>query len=139
MTTTTAVVDASTLLDALLPGEQTDPVRACLAKVGELAAPEHLGVEVLNVLRRLDRGAKHPRPSLTTARRTLAELRITHVPLALLHERIWALRDNLTAYDAAYLAAAEHLYAPLLTSDTALLNHPDAHCAVSDPRYGPAS
>ena len=128
----TAVVDASALVDALLPGSDNDPVREVLSGLAEFAGPEHLGIEVLNVLRRLDRNS--PSPTLVTARRTLAELNIRIVGLPVLHERIWDLRHTLTAYDAAYVAAAEHLRAPLITSDQALLNHPSARCTVTDPR-----
>lgn len=128
----TAVVDASALVDALLPGPGTDPVREALSGLAEFAGPEHLGIEVLNVLRRRDLSA--PSPTLVTARRTLAELNIRLVGLAVLHERVWDLRHTLTAYDAAYVAAAEHLQAPLITSDQALLKHPSAQCTVIDPR-----
>ena len=131
---TTAVVDASTLVDALLPGAHNDLVRTSMSELSEFAAPEHAGLEVLNVLRRLARGQDPPSPALLTARRTLVELNITTVPLPMLHERIWELRHTLTAYDAAYAAAAEHLRVPLLTSDQALLKHPDLRCDVADPR-----
>lgn len=128
----TAVVDASALVEALLPGPDNDPVREVLSGLAEFAGPEHLGIEVLNVLRRHDRRA--PSPALVTARRTLAELNIRLVGLSVLHERIWDLRHTLTAYDAAYVAAAEHLQVPLITSDKALVQHPSLRCTVTDPR-----
>lgn len=130
----TAVVDASALVDALLPGPGNDPVREVLSGLAEIAGPEHLGIEVLNVLRRKDRNEAHPQPTLVTARRTLAELNITRVGLSALHERIWELRHTLTCYDAGYVAAAEHLQVPLITSDQALLKHPSIQCPVTDPR-----
>lgn len=129
----TLVIDASVLVAALLPGEHARPARAALTGADELAAPEHLGVEVLNVLRRLARRDADSAPAVEAARRALAELALTPVPLGVLHERIWQLRDTLTSYDAAYLAAAEHLGAELLTYDTALIEHPDRRCPATRP------
>jgi predicted nucleic acid-binding protein len=50
----------------------------------------------------------------------LADLPLTRYPHDLLLSRIWELRRNLTAYDAAYVALAEALAAPLVTRDAAL-------------------
>lgn len=129
----TVVVDASVLAAALLPGEHTHPARTALAGADELAAPEHLGIEVLSVLRRHARATPELGPVCETARQALADLAITPVPLRVLHERIWELRATLTAYDAAYLAAAEHRQAELLTYDNALLTHPDRRCPAWRP------
>ncbi len=131
----TAVLDASTLVDALLPGPRNDPVRAALDGLAEFAGPEHLRIEVFNVLRRKAPHGDPISPVLTTARQTLAELNITLVPLPAIQERIWDLRHTLTTYDAAYIAAAEHLQVPLLTSDQALIKHPDTRCLITDPRH----
>lgn len=134
--TPVAVLDASTLVDALLPGEKNDPVRDALSGLSEFAGPEHLGIEVLNVLRRKARGHDPVAPSLNTARRTLVQLNIRVVPLNDIHERVWELRESLTTYDGAYAATAELLDAPLLTSDNALLTHPGLRCVTHDPRSG---
>ncbi|RCW41016.1 putative nucleic acid-binding protein [Halopolyspora algeriensis] len=131
---TNAVIDASTLVDALLPGPGNDPVRDCLSELTEFSGPEHLRMEVLNVLRRMANNQPQPSPTLITARRTLVELNITLVPVTAMHERVWQLRHTLTAYDAAYAAAAEYLQVPLLTSDQALTKHPDLQCTIIDPR-----
>ena len=53
--------------------------------------------------------------------------RLPHAPLL---PRIWALRDNLTAYDAAYVALAEAIGAPLLTADRKLARAPGIDCEV---------
>lgn len=128
------VIDASTMIDALLPGAENDVVRQALHGVSTFAGPEHLRIEVLNVLRRKTHGHEPVPATLTTARRTLAQLNVQLVPYAAIHERIWQLRHTLSAYDAAYAAAAEHLDAPLLSSDNALVDHPDLQCHVSNPR-----
>ncbi len=131
---TTAVIDASTLVDALLPGSNNDIVRHELNGISEFAGPEHLGIEVLSVLRRLHQATQQAAPSLVTARHTLAQLNIRRVALDQIHERVWELRESLTAYDAAYAAAAEHLHVPLMTSDHALIRHPGVRCTIINPR-----
>lgn len=130
----TAVLDASTLFDALRPGKDTDCVRDALTGYDELAGPEHLRVEVYSVMRRLYKDHDPAPPGLATMRGTLAELDLTEVPFNQIHHRIWQLRHMLTCYDAAYAAAAEHLGAILLSSDRALHTHPGLHCRVLDPR-----
>lgn len=134
----TVVVDASVLIDALLPGPRQQPALAALEGAEVLAGPEHLPIEVLSVLRRIAL-RDDTSPALLTARRTLAELDLDLVPLPQIHERVWDLRHTLTPYDAAYLATAEHLGGLLLSADTALLQHPDRRCAVANPRTGPQS
>lgn len=129
---TTVVVDASVLVDALLPGPNGDAARAALDGAGEIAAPEHLRIEVLSVLRRISLREEHP--ALDTARRTLVELEVTLVPLVEIADRIWELRQSLTPYDAAYLAVSEQREATLITADTALLNHPGRRCPMRNPR-----
>ena len=55
------------------------------------------------------------------------------MPTRLLLERMWELRDNLSGYDAAYVAAAEHLEAPLVTTDKRLAAAPGLRCEVRTP------
>ncbi|MGQ0766927.1 MAG: type II toxin-antitoxin system VapC family toxin [Gemmatimonadota bacterium] len=115
------VVDASVLIDVLLRGPDADLLTSRLLGGGEsLHAPHLLDVEVAQVLRRFaGRGV------LTSARasaslRLLGQLpviRHAHTPFL---SRIWALRGNLTAYDAAYVALAEVLDATFLTRDRRL-------------------
>ncbi|XBQ15478.1 MAG: type II toxin-antitoxin system VapC family toxin [Oceanicaulis sp.] len=61
---------------------------------------------------------------------TLDDLRIERFSHAPLRERIWQLRDNLTAYDAAYFALAEALDVPLWTRDAKLADAPGASVRV---------
>lgn len=60
----------------------------------------------------------------------LADLPLNRYPHDIFLGRIWALRRNLTAYDAAYLALAEALDAPLVTRDAALARAPGHHARV---------
>ncbi len=93
-------------------------------------APEIVDLEVVSVVRRaLSLGHLDLRRA-AFALDDLARLalrRVAHVPL--LH-RVWELRDNLTPYDAAYVALAEVLHAPLLTADGRLARAPGLLCSV---------
>ena len=54
-------------------------------------------------------------------------VRVSHTPFL---SRIWDLRDNLTCYDAAYVALAETMEAPLVTADARLSRAPGIRCEV---------
>jgi predicted nucleic acid-binding protein len=118
------VIDASVLTDFLLGRSQ-----ALVAVEREMAqreheplhAPELIEPETLNALRRLALSGAVTVRRAGEAVADLANTRLTRYPHALLRERVWALRDNLTAYDACYLALAEALDEPvLLTGDKGL-------------------
>jgi predicted nucleic acid-binding protein len=115
------VVDASAMIEVLLRTPAAAAVDARLFEPGEtLHAPHLLDVEVAQVIRRYvangDIDANRGREALDD----LADLRLRRYPHDLLLPRIWELRHNLTAYDAAYVALAEALDAPLLTRDRRL-------------------
>lgn len=113
-----AVVDASALV-AFYAAE--DPRRAIIAarmaSGDALFAPAHLDAEIVSALRRLSRPNPTLRAAVPGALRHLASFPIRRMPLAPLLHRLWELRDNLTAYDAAYVALAERLDGPLITCD----------------------
>lgn len=125
------VVDASTL--TLLFCDPTLDARAGEARRvlhddPAWAAPEHWQVEVLAALRNLERAGLLPEPA--SAGLALARLTVAPVPLAGLLPRIWQLGHNLTAYDAAYVAAAEQRGCPLVTADARLARAGVARCEV---------
>jgi len=72
------------------------------------------------VLRRLVRDATISAPRADEAIQDLLDLRVTRYPHVVLLPRIWQLRHNLSAYDAAYVALAEELDAAFLTRDARL-------------------
>lgn len=113
-----AVVDASALV-AFYAAE--DPrrhtVAARLAVGDALFAPAHLDAEIVSALRGLSRPNPTLRAAVPAALRHLEGFPVRRMPLAPLLQRIWELRDNLTAYDAAYVALAERLDGPLITCD----------------------
>jgi predicted nucleic acid-binding protein len=76
-----------------------------------------LDVDFVQVLRRLVREGTLMPKRAEQAIEDMAALRITRYAPVLLLQRIWRLRQNLSAYDAAYVALAEKLQAPLITRD----------------------
>jgi predicted nucleic acid-binding protein len=124
------VVDASVLAVALADdGPDGDAARARLR--GEtLAAPELVDLEVASVLRRQNRAGM-----LDDRRAELAIIDLGALPmvrashLALLR-RCWELRENVTTYDAAYVALAEALDATLLTGDRRLAHAAGPTCTI---------
>ena len=119
------VVDASALVDMILQTPIAARLEQRLAAMGEtLHAPHLVDVEVAHALRR------HAASGVITAARgrqaltDLAELRLERYPHQPIIARVWELRNNLSAYDAAYVALAEALDAPLVTRDRRLANAP---------------
>ncbi|WP_428539408.1 type II toxin-antitoxin system VapC family toxin [Rhodopila sp.] len=115
------VVDASAVLEALLQTEAAKAVERWLFDPEQtLHAPHLIDVEVAQVLRRY---AAHGEIDADRGRAALADfadLRLHRYPHDLLLPRIWDLRHNLTAYDAAYVALAEAIDAILITRDRGL-------------------
>lgn len=95
-----------------------------------LHAPHLLDLEIAQVLRRYAlTGELNPTRGLE-ALEDLADFPVTRYPHNLLLPRIWELRYNITAYDAAYIALAEALAAPLLTRDAALASSGGHHAQI---------
>lgn len=124
------VVDASALLESVSSATVNEPLaQRLLAEAGDLHAPHLIDVEMLSGLGRLEaRRQIVPRRSVE-ARRALAALAIERYPHGGLTDRIWELRDNLSAYDASYIVLSELLRAPLITCDGRLARSP-GHRAV---------
>jgi len=125
------VLDASAALELLLRAADCPGLVDRVLRSGEgIAAPHLLDVEVAHVLRRFVIAGE-----LTEARAREAiddhlAMGIARYPHDGLLERIWQLRANCTAYDAAYLALAEALDVALITCDKRLADVPGARAAV---------
>jgi len=124
------VVDASVLVVALADdGADGDRARQRL-KGEELAAPELVDLEVASVLRKqLAVGSLDSRRAQLSLA-DLADLAIHRAPHLPLLARCWELRENMTIYDAAYVALAEILEVSLLTADTRMARAPGPTCNI---------
>ncbi len=126
-----AVIDASVLTAFYAADDlRYDAVAARLSAGDALFAPAHLDAEVVSALRRLARGRLAVESAVPAALRHLAGLPVRRVPLAPLLPRMWELRDNLTPYDAAYVALAERLDATLVTADRRLASASGPRCPI---------
>jgi predicted nucleic acid-binding protein len=122
------VVDASVLATAI-GDDGGDGERARSRLLAErLFAPELLDLEVASVWRRAVRRGHMTEHRARQALADLAVLPLARAPHASLMPRIWELRDNLTIHDAAYVALAEALDAPLLTADRKLTRTSGTRC-----------
>ena len=126
------VLDASAVVELLLNTDGGSLVRERISNPSEsLHAPHLLSVEVTQVLRRYVAARSIGAEIAAAALEDLAALdiaRYAHEPFL---DRVWELRDNVTAYDAVYLALAEVLDSPLLTFDGRLAAAP-CHFATVD-------
>lgn len=128
------VVDACVVSNALVDdGPVGASARSTLTADPHWAAPAHLLVEVVSVIRGRTIAGKLRPARAREAIDALPALVIDQVHTIDLVERMWQLRDNLTAYDAAYVAAAELLRCPLLTGDARLAKAPGLRCEVRQP------
>jgi predicted nucleic acid-binding protein len=115
------VVDASALLEALLRTPAAEAVEDRLFAPGQtLHAPHLLDVEVAHVIRRYAASGDIDSRRGLAALGDLADFPLVRYPHDFLLSRVWELRNNLTAYDAVYVALAEALDVPLLTRDRRL-------------------
>ena len=124
------VVDASVLVTALADDSGQGAAVRHRLEAERLGAPELIDLEVVSVFRRLWAGQKLGPERAAQAIEDLAALRLERMSHRLLLARCWGLRDNLSVYDAAYVALAEILETTLLTADRRLARAPGISCAV---------
>lgn len=122
------VADASAVVEVLLNTASGLEIGRRFAAEEIIHVPHLLDLEVLQVLRRYARTSTGGGLRLEEALQDYAGLRLKRYAHHLLLPRIWELRHNFTAYDAAYIALAEALDAPLITCDRALASR-SAHRA----------
>jgi len=124
------VLDASATVDWLLQTIAGQRIEHRIYSPREsLHAPHLLDLEVAQVLRRLVREGSVPAKRADEAVQDLLALRLTRYPHVILLPRVWQLRHNFSAYDAAYIGLAEKLGAPLITRDARLASAP-GHAAT---------
>jgi predicted nucleic acid-binding protein len=128
------VIDASAFVDVLI---RRAPTAAWLEdRLGTgraLHVPAVFDLEVLQSLRGLEGRGEVSAGRLVAALVEFSDLRASRHDHELLRSRVWELRHNLTAYDAAYVALAEALEAPLVTTDARLARSSGHEATIESP------
>ena len=121
------VLDASAAVAALLrDGSAREAVGG-----EQLHVPHLIDAEVVQSLRRLVATGRLPASSGQHLVTTWSELGLVRHPLHALLPRMWELRENVSAYDATYIALAEALDCALLTADARLARAPGTSCPIT--------
>ncbi len=131
----TVVVDASFLVSALLDSGNEGLWAESLVASETIVAPELVMVETTNVLRRLERAKEISSLEAKLAHLDLMRLDIQLFPFSPFAERVWTLRNNITSYDAWYVALAEALDCSLATLDKKLVRASGSKCTFILPQY----
>lgn len=125
------VLDASVLSNALGDdGADGGVARARLTRGDDLAAPDLVDVETVAVLRKRWLAGDLSKNRFSTAIDDLEDLDMVRYPALPLMRRAFELRDNVTAYDAVYVALAERLDCLLVTADQRLAAAPGINWSV---------
>jgi predicted nucleic acid-binding protein len=127
------VCDASAIV-AMLLDAGPDGRWATEALLGaELTAPTLIGYETANIIRRHELAGIVSPDQAAQAHADLLDLAVEHWPHELLAARAWQLRQNLSIYDACYVALAELVDAVLVTLDHRVAGAPGLRCTVATP------
>ncbi|MFO7281655.1 MAG: type II toxin-antitoxin system VapC family toxin [Thermoanaerobacterales bacterium] len=129
----TVVCDASAVVALLVDGGPAGQWTADQLRGADLLAPHLVLFEAANILRRQESAARISADLAAQAHADLLDLPIELWPYELLAPRAWALRANLSTYDAAYVALAELAGATLVTLDRRLAGAPGIACPVAVP------
>lgn len=121
------VADASAAVSALL---NAGPARRALSDE-QLHAPHLIDSEIANALRRQVLGQRLAVDAAWSALDHWRRLGVTRYPVVGLLDRVWELRESVSAYDAAYIALAEALNCTLLTADARLSRAPGSRCPIT--------
>jgi predicted nucleic acid-binding protein len=124
------VTDAGIWVRAIVDEGPEGPVRARLARESQVAAPALIDLEFANVLRGLVLKSRLEVRRAQTAINQFLQAPVQRYGHEALLPRVWRLRDNLTAYDASYVALAEMLGGTLLTIDVRLAGVRGVRCPV---------
>ena len=129
----TIAIDASVIVAALVDTGRDGIWAESLIAANTLVAPELVMVETTNVLRRLELANELSPSQSNLAQQDLMRLDIQLFPFHPFAERVWALRKNITSYDAWYVALAEALDCSLATLDIKLKNASGTKCSFAAP------
>lgn len=126
----TVVVDAGVVVSALVDNSPAGRWSEEKLASAPLVAPHLMPVEAANILRRAALRNDISTDTASLAHADLLDLRIDLFPYALLAGRAWELRENLSIYDACYVALAELMGAELMTLDARLARAPGPRCPM---------
>jgi predicted nucleic acid-binding protein len=129
----TLVVDASVAVTALIGGGSHSAWARAIIVRDALVAPHLMLAEATQVLRRYELNGEITPTDASRAHADLLQLPVVLYEYMELGERIWELRNNITIYDAWYVALAEALDADLATLDVRLARAPGARCSFLTP------
>ena len=129
----TIVLDASTLVAALIDTGAHGRWAEALLASESLLAPHLLPVETTNILRRAVLAGNVTQDAAALAHADISSLRIVYFAYEPFAQRVWELRFNVTSYDAWYVALAEETEAPLATLDVRLAQAVGPKCAFLRP------
>jgi predicted nucleic acid-binding protein len=124
----TLVVDASVVVAGLTDSGADGRWAESLLAGDSLAAPHLMPVETANILRRAALAGDISADVASLAHTDLSDLRVEFFPYQPCAGRVWELRENVTCYDAWYVAVAELLDVPLATLDGRLASSPGPRC-----------
>jgi predicted nucleic acid-binding protein len=130
----TVVIDASAAVALLVDAGPTGQWAEQLLEREQLVAPHLMVVEVANILRRAAARGEISADAAALAHADLLDLPIDLFPYAPFAPRVWQLRENLTTYDAWYVALAESLGAKVATLDGALCRSAGPRCGFLTPK-----
>jgi predicted nucleic acid-binding protein len=129
----TLVIDASLVVSALVDSGGTGTWAESLLATEPLSAPHLMPVEAANILRRAAMAGNISADAASMAHADLLDLRVELFPYAPFAARVWELRDNVTSYDAWYIALAESLGSRVATLDLRLARAPGPRCRFETP------
>ena len=127
------VCDASALVAMLVDGGSDGEWATSVLSGADLLAPHLVLFEAANVLRRLAAAGLVSADQAAQGHIDLVDLQMELWPYELLAARSWQLRDNLSIYDASYVAVAELSGATLATLDGRIGRAPGLRCEVLSP------
>jgi predicted nucleic acid-binding protein len=127
------VCDASAVVAALLDSGSDGQWASQWMVRADLFAPTLLPYECANIIRRQELSGVISADQAAQAHVDLVDLAVDLWPYELLAARAWQLRANLSIYDAAYVALAEIVAAPLITLDRRIQRAPGVSCSVNVP------
>lgn len=120
-----AVLDASAFLDEVVVGVPHG--------VDSIEVPVIFDVEIVSALRRRERAGDLDAATAEAIVRLWEEHQVKRHDLPRIRARMWAMRHNVSPYDAAYVALAEALGIPLVTTDRRLARAAEYYCDVIVP------